>query len=169
MLTGRPKDPRHWAVGQRSPAVAAEPAPAASNPYVGAVLADGESEDKLHIRRTLAQLAERNSHTLQKFFEDAMSANRTISVCCPNCRHRHAVEVPDWGRRAATSALGLPVGDAFEQVGKAAEAGEEGLHAQVAEAKRGGGRAAVGLGGQHDAFERRRVGRACAGLELGLE
>jgi hypothetical protein len=58
-----------------------------------------ESGNKRHIRRTLADLAERNSDALQKFFEDAMSANRTISVQCPNCRDRHQVEVPDWRAR----------------------------------------------------------------------
>jgi hypothetical protein len=45
-----------------------------------------ESDNKRHIRRTLADLAERNSDRLQQFFEDAMDADRTISVQCPNCR-----------------------------------------------------------------------------------
>jgi hypothetical protein len=54
---------------------------------------------KQHIRHTLAALAERNSRALQKFFEDAMAAHRTISVQCPNCRHRHQVDVPDWRAR----------------------------------------------------------------------
>jgi hypothetical protein len=35
-----------------------------------------------------------------------MSADRTISVTCPNCRHRHQVEVPDWrARRLAVAEL----------------------------------------------------------------
>jgi hypothetical protein len=58
-----------------------------------------DSEDRRNIRRTLADLAERNSEALQKFFEDAISADRAISVQCPNCRHRHQVDVPDWRAR----------------------------------------------------------------------
>jgi hypothetical protein len=64
------------------------------------------SEGKRNIRQTLAQLAERNSEALQPFFEDAMAANRTISVSCPNSRHRHQIEVPDWrARQLAVSEL----------------------------------------------------------------
>jgi hypothetical protein len=68
-----------------------------------------ESENKRHIRRTLAEFAERNSDALQKFFEDAMSADRTISVTCPHCRHRHQVDVPDWRAR------GLAVAELLNQ------------------------------------------------------
>jgi hypothetical protein len=58
-----------------------------------------ERENQQHIRRTLAEFAERNSDVLQKFFEDAMSADRTISVLCKNFGRRELVEVPDWRAR----------------------------------------------------------------------
>jgi hypothetical protein len=65
-----------------------------------------ESEGKRHIRRTLAELAEWNSGALQRFFEDAMSADRSVSVLCPHCGRRELVEVPDWrARQQAVSEL----------------------------------------------------------------
>jgi hypothetical protein len=81
-----------------------------------------ESENKRHIRRTLADLAERNSDVLQKFFEDAMAADRTISVQCPNCRHRHQVDVPDW--RARGQAVAELLNQGYGRPGT--EAGETG-------------------------------------------
>jgi hypothetical protein len=57
------------------------------------------SENQRHIRRTLAEFGERNSDVLQKFFEDAMAADRTITVQCPNCIHRHQIDVPGWRAR----------------------------------------------------------------------
>src|SRR5262245_39940190 len=68
-----------------------------------------ESENRRHIRRTVADLAERNSDALQKFFEDAMSANRTVSVMCRHCGRREQVEVPDWRAR------GLAVSELLNQ------------------------------------------------------
>ena len=65
-----------------------------------------ESENRRHIRRTLAELAERKSDKLEKFFEDAMAADRTVSVLCKHCGRRELVEVPDWrARQLAVSEL----------------------------------------------------------------
>jgi hypothetical protein len=81
-----------------------------------------ESENKRHIRRTLAEFAERKSDVLEKFFEDAMSADRTVSVQCPNCRHRHQVDVPDW--RARGQAVAELLNQGYGRPGT--EAGETG-------------------------------------------
>jgi hypothetical protein len=64
---------------------------------------------KQHIRRTLAELAEQNSDALQRFFEDAMDANRAISVQCKHCGRRQQVEVPDYRAR------GLAVAELLNQ------------------------------------------------------
>jgi hypothetical protein len=81
-----------------------------------------ESENKRNIRQTLADFAERNSDVLQKFFEDAMSADHTISVQCPNCRQRHQIDVPDW--RARGQAVAELLNQGFGRPGT--EAGETG-------------------------------------------
>ena len=51
------------------------------------------------VREKIAQAAEESSEQLQRFFEDALAADRKVSTSCPACGKRHEVEVADWGAR----------------------------------------------------------------------
>jgi hypothetical protein len=51
------------------------------------------------VRERIARAAEESSEQLQRFFEDALAADRKIWTSCPTCSKRHEVEIHDWNAR----------------------------------------------------------------------
>jgi hypothetical protein len=51
------------------------------------------------VREKIAQAAEESSEQLQRFFEEALAADRKVWSSCPACSKRHEVEIPDWNAR----------------------------------------------------------------------
>jgi hypothetical protein len=51
------------------------------------------------VREKIARAAEDSSEQLQRFFEDALAADRKVWASCPACSKRHEVEIPDWTAR----------------------------------------------------------------------
>jgi hypothetical protein len=56
----------------------------------------GKSET---VRGRIAQAAEQNYEALERFFHDALNAEKSVSARCDNCHRMITIAVPDWVAR----------------------------------------------------------------------
>jgi hypothetical protein len=51
------------------------------------------------VRGRIAQAAEQNYEALERFFQDALNAEKSVSARCDNCHRIVTIAVPDWVAR----------------------------------------------------------------------
>jgi len=60
---------------------------------------DGTAGKTETVRSRIAQAAEQNYEALERFFHDALAAEKSVSKRCDHCHRIVTVSVPDWVAR----------------------------------------------------------------------